>query len=58
MIKYRLCQLIVGIIRKKSATRFISGLAEGVDTWAAEIVLDIKDEHPNITLETTIPCEN
>ena len=34
MIKYRLRQLIAGIIRKKSATHFILGLAEGVDTWA------------------------
>ncbi len=58
MIKYRLRQLIVGIIRKKSVTHFISGLAEGVDTWAAEIVLEIKEESANITLEAAIPCEN
>ena len=58
MIKYRLRQLVAGIIRKKYVTHFLSGLAEGVDTWAAEIVLDIKDEHPNITLEAAIPCEN
>lgn len=40
------------------AVPFMLGLAEGVDIWAAEIVLDIKDEHPNITLEAVIPCEN
>ena len=54
MIKYRLRQLIVGIIRKKSVKHFISGLAEGIDTWAAEIVLEIKAGHPNITLEAAI----
>ena len=58
MIKYRLRQLIAGIIRKKSVTHFLSGLAECVDTWVAEIVLEIKAEHPNITLEAAIPCEN
>lgn len=58
MIKYRLRQLIDGIICRKSVTHFISGLAEGVDTWAAEIVLEIKDEYPKIALEAAIPCEN
>ncbi len=34
---------------------FISGMAQGVDTWAAEIVLDKKRGNPSITLEAAIP---
>jgi uncharacterized phage-like protein YoqJ len=34
---------------------FISGMAIGVDTWAAEIVLEKKKEHPDIKLVCAIP---
>lgn len=37
---------------------FISGFAEGVDQWAAEIVLELKAEHPHIRLEAAIPYRN
>ena len=36
---------------------FISGMAQGVDMYAAEIVLELKAEYPFITLEAAIPCE-
>ena len=57
-IKSQLRRLIVGVIEKKKVTRFVSGMAIGVDTWAAETVLDLKDDYPNITLEAAIPCRN
>lgn len=38
-------------------THFISGMAIGVDMYAAEIVLDLKKRYPQITLEAAIPCE-
>lgn len=38
-------------------THFISGMAIGVDMYAAEIVLDLKKKYPQITLEAAIPCE-
>lgn len=34
---------------------FITGMALGVDTWAAEIVLSLKTQYPHITLEAAIP---
>ena len=34
---------------------FITGMAEGVDTWAAEIVLGIKEQNSNIKLICAIP---
>lgn len=38
-------------------TRFICGNALGVDTWAAEVVLAKKAEHPGIKLEVAVPFE-
>ncbi|MCH5210166.1 MAG: DUF1273 family protein [Oscillospiraceae bacterium] len=58
MIKKQLRRLIVGVIEKKNVTKFISGMALGTDMWALEIVLDLKDEYPNITLEAAVPCRN
>lgn len=57
-IKNQLERLIIGLIEKKNVTHFISGVALGVDTWAAEIVLELKDNYPNITLEAAIPCRS
>ena len=42
---------------KNGYTTFISGMALGIDTYAAEIVLDLKSQFPFITLECAIPCE-
>ena len=36
-------------------SHFICGMALGVDLWCAEIVIDLKREHPDITLEAAIP---
>ncbi len=57
-IKYQLRRLIKGLIDKKNVTHFISGAALGVDTWAAENVLELKSEYPNITLEAAVPCRS
>lgn len=57
-IKHQLRRLIVGLIEKKNVTCFISGVAIGVDTWAAEIVLELKAEYPDITLEAAVPCRS
>ena len=45
------------LITDKGVTTFISGMAIGVDTYAAEIVLEMKKKYPNIKLEAVIPCE-
>ena len=34
-----------------------SGMAQGVDMYAAEIVLELKEKYPQITLECAIPYE-
>ncbi len=38
-------------------TVFISGMARGVDMWAAEIVLELKEDNPDIKLIAAIPFE-
>lgn len=45
-------------IKERGVCHFISGMAIGVDMYAAEIVLDLKRKYPQITLEAAIPCEN
>ena len=38
-------------------TDFFSGMAEGVDTWAALAVLALKKENPALKLHCVLPCE-
>lgn len=55
-LKNTLCAKIRELIENEGVTRFISGLALGVDTYAAEAVLFLKEEYPGIRLEAAIPC--
>lgn len=43
---------------QKGYDYFISGMAIGVDIWAAETVLKLKEKYPHIQLEAAIPCAN
>lgn len=38
-------------------TDFLSGMAEGADTWAALAVLALKRENPALRLHCILPCE-
>lgn len=57
-LKRVLRQEIKRQIKEAGVCHFISGMAIGVDMYAAEIVLDLKRKYPQITLEAAIPCEN
>lgn len=37
-------------------TEFLSGMALAVDTWAAEIVLKLREENPALHLHCILPC--
>ena len=37
-------------------TQFYTGLAEGVDTWAAQIALDLRDNNPALNVHCILPC--
>ena len=46
------------LILQEGVTHFISGMALGVDTYFAEIVIELRnDKYPKIKLEAAIPCE-
>ena len=55
-LKQKLRNEIITLIEENGVTHFISGMAIGVDMYAAEIVLGLKAKY-NITLECAIPCE-
>lgn len=38
-------------------TNFLSGMAEGVDTWASTIVLALREKNPAIKLHCVLPCK-
>lgn len=56
-LKQTLRSEIIKLIENEGVTHFISGMAIGVDMYAAEIVLGLKASYPGITLESAIPCE-
>ena len=56
-LKEELKEQIINLIEAENVTHFITGMALGVDLYAAEIVLDLKASYPSITLESAIPCE-
>lgn len=56
-LKKEMKSIVIELVEKHSVTHFISGMAIGVDMIAAEIVLELKKDYPQITLECAIPCE-
>ncbi len=57
-LKARLRQEVIRMIQKQDVRHFLSGMALGVDTWAAEIVLALKEKDGlPLTLECAIPWE-
>lgn len=57
-LKQILKKEIIKLIENEAVTHFITGMAIGVDTYAAEIILSLKASYPDLTLEGAIPCEN
>lgn len=52
--KRLLCHAVDNAI-KSGYTTFITGMAQGVDIWAGEIVLEFKKLYPNINLICALP---
>lgn len=57
VLKFRLKRAIVRAIKRDDVRHFLTGMALGVDTWAAELVLSLRGRWP-ITLECVIPCKD
>ena len=47
----------IKLLTKRGVTEFLSGMAQGVDLWGAEIVLDLKKKNPALRLRCILPCE-
>ena len=57
-LKKDLSSVIKRVIEEQDVRHFITGMALGVDTYAAEIVLKLKRKYKDIILEAAVPCEN
>lgn len=44
-------------LAKNGYTDFLSGMALGIDTWAAEIVLNLRKKIPELKLHCILPCK-
>jgi len=51
-------KIIVDHIENKDASIFITGMALGIDMWAARIILALKSTYPHLQLVAAIPCAN
>ncbi len=55
-LKFREVQLrVINRLVERGYTDFISGVAQGFDTWVAEDVLDLRKKNKALTLECAIP---
>ena len=54
-LKEKLRSLIVKLIEEEGVTYFISGMAQGVDMYAAEIVLELKEQYPRLHWNVRFP---
>lgn len=57
-MKRMLRRKVEDLILNQGAIRFISGMAIGVDMICAEIVLELSQKYPHITLECAVPCKS
>lgn len=48
----------ISILTDNGYTDFLSGMALGVDIWAAEIVLNLRKKNPALKLHCILPCKN
>ena len=56
-LKNRITGAVLRLIEEHNVRHFISGMALGVDTFAAQSVLRLKEVYPDITLECALPCK-
>ena len=46
----------IRLLIQEGVMDFLSGMAEGIDLLAAEIVLNLRAEYPDIKLHCILPC--
>ena len=46
----------ISALAEQGVTDWLSGMAQGVDLWCAQIVLDLRKENPALELHAILPC--
>jgi len=46
----------IRLLVRKGYTDYLSGMALGVDVWAAQTVLALREKHPDLKLHCILPC--
>lgn len=54
--KNKLFDAIRFAIEELNCKNFITGMALGTDIWCAEMILNLKKEYKDLTLECAVPC--
>ena len=44
-------------LANRGVTDFLSGMAQGVDLWCSQIILDLKKKNPALKLHCVLPCK-
>jgi len=57
-LRERMWEEIARLYNKEGITHFYTGMALGVDTWAAELVLWLRNARPEVTLHCALPCHD
>lgn len=47
----------ISALAEQGVTDWLSGMAQGVDLWCAQIVLDMRKKNPALKLHAILPCE-
>lgn len=47
----------IKLLADRGVTDWLSGMAQGVDLWCAQIVLGLKEKNPALHLHCVLPCE-
>lgn len=47
----------IAVLQAKGVTGWLTGMAEGVDVWASEIILGLREKNPMLKLHCVLPYE-
>lgn len=47
----------IKMLADRGVTDFFSGMAQGVDLWSSQIVLDLQKKNPALNLHCVLPCK-
>ncbi len=57
VLRQRIKNEVYRLITEDNVSTFLCGMARGIDLICGRIVLELKEQHPDITIESVIPYE-